>query len=103
MMAPLKPITFDLEAVRTFVRAVELGSFVQTAGQLQQSASAVNAQLKRLERQCGLPLIQASGAQLTLTAGGEVMIAYGRRLLALNDEAVSTLHCAYPERVVKAE
>lgn len=102
-MASLKPITFDLEAVRIFVRAVELGSFVQTAGQLQQSASAVSAQLRKLERQCGLPLLQASGEQLTLTAGGEVMIAYGRRLLALNDEAVSILHRACPERGVKAE
>lgn len=102
-MPPLKPITFDLEAVRIFVRAVELGSFVQTAGQLQQSASALNAQLRRLERQCGLPLFQATGEHLTLTAGGEVMIDYGRRLLALNDEAVSTLHRAGPERAVKAE
>lgn len=90
-MSQNKRVTFDLEALRTLVTGIELGSFALAAVKLNRSTSAVSAQLKKLEQQSGLPLLQKSGRRLELTANGELLMAYGRRLLALNDEAFSVL------------
>lgn len=90
-MQPFKRMTFDMDALRTFVLGIELGSFAQAAERLNRSTSAVSAQLKKLEQQTGLPLLQKAGRRLALTDNGELLMAYGRRMLALNDEAFSAL------------
>ncbi|CAO95851.1 LysR substrate-binding domain-containing protein [Erwinia tasmaniensis] len=90
-MTPSRPVTFDLDALRSFVLGMELGSFALAARRLNRSTSAVSAQLKKLEQQSGLPLLHKAGRRLELTENGELLMAYGRRLLALNDEAFSTM------------
>ncbi len=90
-MSQMRRVTFDLEALRSLVTGIELGSFALAALRLNRSTSAISAQLKKLEQQSGLPLLQKAGRRLELTANGELLMAYGRRLLALNDEAVSAL------------
>jgi len=82
-----RPVTFDAEALRSFVTGIELGSFVLAADRLGRSTSAVSAQLKKLEQQAGTELVQKSGRHLILTERGEVMLSYARRILRLNDEA----------------
>lgn len=81
----------DMDALRSFVAGIDAGSFAQAADRLGRSTSAVSAQLKKLEEQAGTALVKKSGRGLTLTDGGEVLLSYARRLLALNDEAVSAL------------
>ncbi len=89
----LRP-TFDLDALRSFVLGAELGSFAKASERLSRSTSAVSAQLKRLEEQAGQPLVRRLGRGLTLTDAGETLLAYGRRLLDLNDEAATALRGA---------
>lgn len=79
--------SFDLDALRSFVCGIELGSFAKAAERLGRSTSAVSAQLKKLEEVAGTAILQRSGRGLTPTPTGEIMLAYARRLLALNDEA----------------
>ncbi|PKE31797.1 LysR family transcriptional regulator [Rahnella sp. AA] len=86
-----RPVTFDAEALRSFVAGIELGSFVLAADRLGRSTSAVSAQLKKLEQQAGTELVQKAGRHLILTAQGEVMLSYARRILSLNDEASAAL------------
>jgi DNA-binding transcriptional LysR family regulator len=43
-------------------------------------------QLKRLEGALGQPLLDRAGRGVAATAHGEQLLAYGRRILALNDE-----------------
>ncbi|MGS1106799.1 LysR substrate-binding domain-containing protein [Achromobacter anxifer] len=83
----MKPATFDLEVLRSFVAGVDLGSYGRAADRLGRSTSAVSAQLKKLEEQAGVPLLRKAGRGLTLTDAGETMLAYARRLLDLNDQA----------------
>ncbi len=83
----IRPVTFDLDVLRSFVAGVELGSFGRAADRLGRSTSAVSAQLKKLEEQAGVPLLRKAGRGLTLTDAGETMLAYARRLLELNDQA----------------
>ncbi len=81
----------DLDALRSFVTGMECGSFAQAALRLSRSTSAVSAQLKKLESQCGAALVSKQGRHLVLTAEGEKLMSYARRLLALNDETLRTL------------
>ncbi|MFS7247484.1 LysR substrate-binding domain-containing protein [Rahnella inusitata] len=86
-----RPVTFDAEALRSFVTGIELGSFVLAADRLGRSTSAVSAQLKKLEQQAGTELVQKSGRHLMPTERGEVMLSFARRILSLNDEASAAL------------
>ncbi|WP_395673743.1 LysR substrate-binding domain-containing protein [Inquilinus sp.] len=88
----MRRITFDLDVLRGFATGMELGSFAKAAEKLGRSTSAVSAQLRRLEEQAGTPIFRKAGRGLALTEAGETMLAYARRLLALNDEAAAAVH-----------
>jgi DNA-binding transcriptional LysR family regulator len=77
----------DLTALRSFVAVADAGGVTRAAAQLNLTQSAVSMQLKRLEESLGLALLDRSGRTIALTAQGEQLLAYARRLLALNDEA----------------
>ncbi|QHE88791.1 LysR family transcriptional regulator [Hydrogenophaga sp. BPS33] len=87
----MRRVTFDTDAMRSFVLGIELGSFAQAADRLGRSTSAISAQLKRLEEQAGTSLVRKVGRQLVLTEAGETMFGYARRMLDLNDEAAMAL------------
>ena len=83
--------TFDMDALRTMVVGIDLGSFARAASQLGRSQSAVSMQLKKLEQQAGRPLLRRNGRSLVPTEAGEALLAYARRIIALNDEAAASL------------
>jgi len=83
--------TFDMDALRTMVVGTELGSFARAASQLGRSQSAVSMQLKKLEQQAGRALFRRDGRGLTPTEAGDELLAYARRIIALNDEAAASL------------
>ena len=77
----------DLTALRSFAATADAGGVTRAAAQLNLTQSAVSMQLKRLEESLGLPLLDRSSRTIALTAQGEQLLGYARRLLALNDEA----------------
>lgn len=79
--------TFDTDSLRAIVAGADLGSFARAAVQLGRSQSAISMQLKKLEQQAGAQLFARKGRGLVPTEAGEVLIAYARRIVALNDEA----------------
>lgn len=79
--------SFDMDALRTMVLGAELGSFTRAAAQLGRSQSAISMQLRKLEEQAGRPLFRRSGRGLVRTEAGDALLAYARRIVALNDEA----------------
>jgi len=81
----------DMDVLRTFVTGFELGSFARAAARLGRSQSAISTQLRRLEEQMGQPLVRKAGRGLVPTAAGERLLAYARRILDLNDEAVGVV------------
>lgn len=90
-MNALRLTNLDMDALRSFVAGLEAGSFARAADRLGRSTSAVSAQLKKLEEQAGVELLRKSGRGLALTDSGEALFSYARRLLDLNDEAVSAV------------
>lgn len=82
----------DIEALRALVCIVETASFSAAAARLGRTQSAVSLQLKRLERSLGQVLLQrVQGRVDGPTAEGDVLLAYARQILRLNDEACAVV------------
>ena len=84
------PANLDIDVLRTLAVAMDLGGFAKAADRLGRSQSAVSLQMRKLEDRVGRPLFRRQGRGLALTDSGEVILAYARRILALNDEALAT-------------
>jgi len=78
----------DNDVLRTFVAIAESGSFTRAAKQVHRTPSAISMQIKRLEDTVGKSLFIRDARHVQLTAEGEVLLSYGRRLLKLNEEAM---------------
>jgi DNA-binding transcriptional LysR family regulator len=81
----------DFEALRTFVSVVDQGSFAAAAGRVFRTQAAVTQRIQRLEVQIGRPLFRKVGRAKQLTDDGVTLLDYARRMLALHDEACSSL------------
>ena len=81
----------DITTLRSFVAVAESGGVTRAAGFLHLTQSAVSMQLKRLEELLDVELLDRSGRSIALTAEGEQLLGYARRMVALNDEIVSRL------------
>lgn len=81
----------DVTTLRSFVAVADAGGVTRAAGYLHLTQSAVSMQLKRLEEMLGLQLLDRSGRGVTLTAAGEQMLVYARRMVTLNDEVMERL------------
>ena len=84
----------DLSALRSFVTVADVGGVTRAAGFLNLTQSAVSMQIKRLEDSLGLTLFLRAARKLALSPEGEQLLSYGRKMLALNDEALSQLSSA---------
>lgn len=76
-----------IEAMRTFVRVAELGSFAAVADQLRVARSVVTRQVSALERHLGTQLITRSTRSLSLTAAGVSYLEKCRVILNLVEAA----------------
>lgn len=94
-------VNLDMDVLRTLVAAQQFGSFNRAALHIGRSQSAVSQQLRKLEEQVGEPLFQKQGRHMALTDAGEVVLAYARRILDLNDEAVVALRGRAVEGLVR--
>lgn len=81
----------DVTVLRSFVAVAQCGGVTRAAGFLNLTQSAVSMQLKRLEELMGLDLFDRSGRGIALTAAGEQLLGYARRMVTLNDEVFARL------------
>ncbi len=80
-----------LDAMQTFVRVAEAGSFTAVADQMQVARSAITRQIAALEKQLRVKLITRSTRSLTLTAAGAAYLEKCRVILNMVDAAESSL------------
>jgi DNA-binding transcriptional LysR family regulator len=85
------PLNLDIDVLRTLVIAHDLGAFNRAARTIGRSQSAVSQQVSKLEARLGLDLFRKDGRGLVPTETGEIVLAYARRIIDLNDEAVGVL------------
>lgn len=79
----------DVDLLKTFAVLAETGNFTRTAEEVGRTQSAVSMQVKRLEELIGKPLLVREGRSNTLTADGQMLLDYARRMIQLNDEAMT--------------
>lgn len=80
-----------MELLRTFIAIADSGSFSVAGRQVGRTQSAVSMQIKRLEELLEKSLLKRDSRNTTLTADGLTLLNYARRILKLNEEAVSLL------------
>jgi DNA-binding transcriptional LysR family regulator len=70
-----------IQALRAFVRVVEIGSFTAVANEMNTSQSAIGRQITRLEEHFGLRLLHRTTRHLSLTDDGKRLHGYATTLL----------------------
>lgn len=78
------------ELLRTFTTIVDLGGFTLAGALLGRSQPAISLQVKRLEDLLGIRVFQRNNG-LQVTEEGEVLLGFARRMLDINDSAVTRL------------
>jgi DNA-binding transcriptional LysR family regulator len=88
-MAPDSPRPLrspQLEELRAFCAAAELGGVGRAAGRLHISQPALSKRLKSLEELVGAPLLERSPHGVTMTAAGERLYFHARRIASEMEE-----------------
>lgn len=81
----------EIDLLRTFVIIAEAASFTRAAERLHRTQSTISLQVKRLEELIGRQLFERNARMVRLTADGEILLGYARRILQINEEAVARL------------
>eukprot|EP01031_Cornospumella_fuschlensis_P007401 gene7401-9166_t len=84
-------VPLDSDLMRSFLAVADSGSVTIAAARLFRTQSAVSLQIKRLEEVLGCDVLDRSARKVGLTAEGEQLLGYARKMLALNDEAFHRL------------
>ena len=79
----------DIDLLKTFLAIADTGSFTRAAEEVHKTQPAVSMQMKRLDELLGRPLFARDGRASRFTPDGERLIEYARRMVTINDEAVS--------------
>ncbi len=91
----------EIDLLRTLLAVHQTGSFSRAAQQVFRTPSAVSMQMKRLEEIVGRPIFAKDGRGVVFTPAGEDLLGYARRMMQLNDEAISRFRCADTRGVVR--
>ena len=89
MMKAVTMANLDPDQLRTLVAIADTGSFTRAANTVAKTQSAVSMQMRRLEERVGKPLFERDGRASRLTADGERLLPFARRILKLNAETMA--------------
>ena len=81
----------DIHHLETFLAVAEEKGFSRAAKRLRRTQPAVSQVIRKLESDLHEVLFERSARDGTLTAAGEVLLDYARRMLTLRAEAASAM------------
>jgi DNA-binding transcriptional LysR family regulator len=81
----------DTDQLRSFLAIVDTGSFTKAAERVHKTQSAVSMHIRRLEEQLGCALFVKHGRGARLTAEGERLIEFARRIVQVEAGALAAL------------
>ncbi|NEA61699.1 LysR family transcriptional regulator [Streptomyces sp. SID12488] len=90
------PKHLDPRLLRAFVAVAEELHFTRAAARLYLAQQALSRDIRRLERELGADLFVRSTRRVTLSADGERLLPYARRVLAAHDELLAVFGEARP-------
>ncbi|WP_328400039.1 LysR family transcriptional regulator [Streptomyces sp. NBC_00390] len=80
------PHDLDPRLLRSFTAVADELHFTRAAARLYVAQQALSRDIRRLERELGVELFVRTTRQVTLTADGERLLPYARRVLTAQDE-----------------
>ena len=84
--------SIDAELLRSFVAIADHVGFTRAAEAVNRTQSAISMQMKRLEEDVlQRSVFERDGRQVKLTAEGQILLGYARRILKLHGEVLTTL------------
>lgn len=86
------PANLDTDLLRAFVAVADSASFTRAGERLGRTQAAVSQQVRRLEDTVGKRVFERDTHGVRMTRDGEVLLAYARRMLTLNDEVLALMH-----------
>jgi len=81
----------DTDQLRSFLAIVDAGSFTKAAERVHKTQSAVSMHIRRLEEQLGCALFVKQGRGAKLTAEGEGLVDFARRMIQVEAGALAAL------------
>ena len=78
----------DFDQLITFLEVAQQKSFSRAGEKVFRSQSAVSAQIRQLEQECGDRLLDRSSKTVKLTPAGQIFYEYALRMRALRDESL---------------
>ncbi|HYW77657.1 MAG TPA: LysR family transcriptional regulator [Gammaproteobacteria bacterium] len=81
----------DAALLHTFIAVVECASFTAAAKRLHKTQSTISLRVRKLETALGVSLLHRDGGEVRPSAPGEAFLAYARRIVQLQAEAVSVV------------
>jgi DNA-binding transcriptional LysR family regulator len=81
----------DTDQLRSFLAIVDTGSFTRAAERINKTQSAVSMHMRRLEQQLGCALFVKQGRGAKLSAEGERLIDFARRIMQIEAGAMAAL------------
>ena len=85
-----------LRHLRYLLAVADHGGFTRAAEMVNRTQSAVSMQMKRLEEDVvQRPLFVRDGRQFSLTAEGQLLLGYARRILKLHSEVMSSMRAPH--------
>ncbi|OEH93860.1 LysR family transcriptional regulator [Bacillus solimangrovi] len=81
----------ELNWLKTFITASELGNFRKAAEQLYISQPSVTVHIKQLEKELGILLFEREGKKIKLTESGRFFLKHAQKVIKLYEEGISEL------------
>ncbi|SAK61585.1 LysR family transcriptional regulator [Caballeronia fortuita] len=82
---------FDLDLLKAIIMVADCGTFTAASARLHSTQSTISQKVRRLEDMAGHRLLERGSRDVRPTDAGETLLAYARRMLALNDEMIEAL------------
>ena len=82
----MSDIPFSLDQLRILKAIADEGSFKKAADSLFVSQPAISLQIQNLEKQLSVPLFDRGGRKAQLTEAGNLLLAYGEKIITLCQE-----------------
>ena len=86
------PVSLDIDSMRALTTIADSGGVTRAAKKLNLSQSAVSHKMKRLEQKINRSLFSRIEGKFVLSADGEKLLDYARRMVKLHDEACASFH-----------
>lgn len=82
-----RPMFYNLNQLQVFILVAEQGSFTKAAELLRMTQPAASWQIKSLEKQVGMQLLERGERRVVLTDAGKVMLKHARGIVDLYRQA----------------